>query len=1116
MRICYTLAAVFIMASSAIAQNYCMYFGGAADGNYSNVSIPALNITSLPVTIEAWFKPDGVQNDYASIFFSRSGSATPTGIFLRPTYGNELRSIWANNNSTTSTGHIVANDAWHHVALVVTATAKLLYLDGVLFDYNTASNPLETFDTPSLIGWDDALPGRTFRGWIDEVRVWATARSPQQLNDNKFQMLAGNEQGLAAYWRFDDRAAQATDYSPNDFRGTLNGASYAASDLFEPMVVTGITAFQPAAEAMKNGKNQPVYRIAINTQHEADALSLQDLTINTNGTTRGGDIEKIRVFYSGSDPGLQTEVLFGELPHAMNTGQLTITGSQKLRAGLNYFWICYDISPTATDGHVLDAECSSLTIAGSTSSAVTPQPVAPAGFLSINNSLCVPHHRFAPDVVSSAAQTPVEGANFVSFQQNAITSYRGYQYVAYWNNAFHVCLARKKMPEGAWQIAEFTDYTVTAARVADNHYSISFGICPADGTIHISYDQHGDQLRYRRSVADLANQPDSYTWSSALFGNNRNALVGSTVVNPVTYPRFVTKPNGDLLFECRIGTSGGGDSYLWEYSGKTSSWTQLGKYVDGLSLDPDQNAYINGIHYDLQGRLHVSWVWRQTPDPLTNHDMYYTYSDDHGRTWKNHLGATVGSLNNNPLSLNTSGLKIFTIGQNRGLINQESQVVDSRGGIHILQSLMAESEPASTNFWQSRDKAFLYHAYKDMNGQWKNDMLPFTSKNRSQIAIDRHDNLYVVSPAYRVFFASAASQWQKWVEFDLGGQAEAINEGLIDREALLRDDLLSFVFATSDKRVIVPRYLLQNLDTGDGQGLRTTLFSSSSFTMPAFQFLDSINFSWDTNTLLPGITADTFSLQAEGKIKTQYAEQYTLHVGSNSASRVWIDGRLVADIQAPTGFTVEDITLPLVASHWHTISIQSRVQSLPANTTLEWSSPSQARTTIPRSQLYGDSIEINRLDTLAIQLQQGWNLMSINLMPGAKITQGRDSVNRIATLFAGLNVHEIKTMDAFWRIDNQGEYNSLTSIVPGKGYLAKMNKAGTLMVVGTPIEVTPNLGVSTGWQLIGCPFKTTTPFSTYFNTTNCKVIKNFDGFWIPHGSSNSIQEMQPGKAYFVK
>jgi len=78
-----------------------------------------------------------------------------------------------------------------------------------------------------------------------------------------------------------------------------------------------------------------------------------------------------------------------------------------------------------------------------------------------------------------------------------------------------------------------------------------------------------------------------------------------------------------------------------------------------------------------------------------------------------------------------------------------------------------------------------------------------------------------------------------------------------------------------------------------------------------------------------------------------------------------------------------------------------------------------------------------------------------------------------------------------------------------------MNTAATLQISGTP-STGESFSVPMGWKLIGCPYQTASPFSTYFNTTNCTIIKNFEGFWEPNGSSNSIFELIPGKAYYIK
>jgi hypothetical protein len=48
--------------------------------------------------------------------------------------------------------------------------------------------------------------------------------------------------------------------------------------------------------------------------------------------------------------------------------------------------------------------------------------------------------------------------------------------------------------------------------------SISLGISRGDGTLHIGFDQHDNDLRYRVSRPGVATQPSAIEWSADLFG----------------------------------------------------------------------------------------------------------------------------------------------------------------------------------------------------------------------------------------------------------------------------------------------------------------------------------------------------------------------------------------------------------------------------------------------------------------------------------------------------------------------------------------------------------------------------------------------------------------------
>lgn len=87
--------------------------------------------------------------------------------------------------------------------------------------------------------------------------------------------------------------------------------------------------------------------------------------------------------------------------------------------------------------------------------------------------------------------------NGYAFQQDAITSFRGWQYAVFYSTLtpeaapepLFVHLARRQFPSGPWETIVFEDYPQTTD---DGHNTVQMGICPGDGTIHLSYDHHCD------------------------------------------------------------------------------------------------------------------------------------------------------------------------------------------------------------------------------------------------------------------------------------------------------------------------------------------------------------------------------------------------------------------------------------------------------------------------------------------------------------------------------------------------------------------------------------------------------------------------------------------------
>jgi hypothetical protein len=117
------------------------------------------------------------------------------------------------------------------------------------------------------------------------------------------------------------------------------------------------------------------------TNLDNNDLSATSLSLNTTGTTSTGDISNAKLFYTGTSSTFAAYDQFGST-ETSPSGSFTITGSQQLALGKNYFWLSYDISASATVTNVVDAQCTSVTVGGS---ALTPSTTNPTGSRSITN-----------------------------------------------------------------------------------------------------------------------------------------------------------------------------------------------------------------------------------------------------------------------------------------------------------------------------------------------------------------------------------------------------------------------------------------------------------------------------------------------------------------------------------------------------------------------------------------------------------------------------------------------------------------------------------------------------------------------------------------------------------
>jgi hypothetical protein len=248
--------------------------------------------------------------------------------------------------------------------------------------------------------------------------------------------------------------------------------------------------------------------------------------------------------------------------------------------------------------------------------------------------------------------------NAVIFRRNSVVTHGGVQYVAFYDGTGHVGLARRQLGSTDWEIRQ----TPLTGKVTDAHNCISI-MMDGDGFLHLAWDHHNDPLRYVRSVA-----PGSLELSEPLsmtgLGEER-----------VTYPQFYRLASGDLLFFYRDGSSGDGNLMLNRYDLRTQQWTQIqNSFIDG---EGERNAYWQ-IAIDRHETIHLSWVWRETPDVATNHDLCYASSRDGGITWRK----STGEIYDLPITARNAEIAC-PIPQGHELINQTSMCADGLGRPYI-------------------------------------------------------------------------------------------------------------------------------------------------------------------------------------------------------------------------------------------------------------------------------------------------------------------------------------------------------------------------------------------------------------------------------------------------
>ncbi len=279
--------------------------------------------------------------------------------------------------------------------------------------------------------------------------------------------------------------------------------------------------------------------------------------------------------------------------------------------------------------------------------------------------------------------------NTAIFRKNSLVTYKDTQYIAFYNQQRYMVLGKRKSGGKKWQLKQ----TTYQGNITDAHNSISLMVDGA-GYLHVAWDHHNNPLRYCKS-----SKPGSLELTEKM------PMTG-LLEQRVSYPEFYKLPNGNLLFFYRNGESGQGNLVINYYDIKTQKWSQLhSNLIDGESK---RNAYWQSC-IDSKGTIHLSWVWRETPDVASNHDLCYARSEDGGRTWERSNGEKYVL----PITAATAEYAC-KISENSELINQTSMTADANGNAVI-----------ATYWREANTEVPQYHLVYQINKKWETLALNF-------------------------------------------------------------------------------------------------------------------------------------------------------------------------------------------------------------------------------------------------------------------------------------------------------------------------------------------------------------------------------------------------------
>ena len=239
--------AIQLSSSKTQAQNNALSFGGNNSYVEANSVSNALSGAST-LSMEAWvWRDDNLTESKFILTFHQSAANAHQNILLFGT-SSDGKLVLSFNNGVDNDyrgATIIEKNKWTHIAITISAdNTSCFYVNGVLesmtkFDTGV---PLTSIPVRPVSGgcfsigqdWDGSAATNDFIGKLDEIRIWNTVRSADEIRSNMYKELTGNETGLEAYYNMNAGSGSfLTDNSTNENTGNFAGnPEWEASGVF--------------------------------------------------------------------------------------------------------------------------------------------------------------------------------------------------------------------------------------------------------------------------------------------------------------------------------------------------------------------------------------------------------------------------------------------------------------------------------------------------------------------------------------------------------------------------------------------------------------------------------------------------------------------------------------------------------------------------------------------------------------------------------------------------------------------------------------------------------------------------------------------------------------------